>query len=546
MKKAFFLIYIFFFGGLATSLVQAQQTDIYFLIKKNFSIFSKTYENVALDYVDEIDPEKLMRIGLDAMLETLDPYTVIYNEAQNEQAEILSRGNYAGIGIEAGYRDGKVVIIAPTEGGPAERSGLRAGDEIIEIDGISTMGLKPEEIQTLTIGEVGSKVDISIKRFGVEKALDFELTRQRIEVKNVSHQTLIGSNKQIGYIKLSQFGSRSADEIRTSIIELKEQAELKGLVLDLRDNPGGILQEAVSIIDKFVEPGLMVVENRGRIAEYNQTFSTTEPIFFDQPVVVLVNGGSASASEVVSGALQDLDRAVIVGEQSFGKGLVQIVKPLPYNTSMKVTIARYYIPSGRSIQSIDYTHEGRNSGVVKREASSNVFKTKNGRTVNEGRGIEPDIVVEVEEPNLIEISLLQKGAIFDFSTEYFANNSNAGFDDIPEGIFNEFKLYLDKIDFEFANETEDYLEVIRKDLAGVEGAEIKIRELQKFIDLQQEQELNNSKEFIEKMIWLELKSRTGGQTARTNASLSKDVQLNAAVDLINNPQQIDSLLKGSN
>ncbi|MEP5049272.1 MAG: S41 family peptidase, partial [Balneola sp.] len=355
MKKSFFLIYIFFLCGLSSSLVQAQQTDIYFLIKKNFSIFSKTYENVALDYVDEIDPEKLMRIGLDAMLETLDPYTVIYNEAQNEQAEILSRGNYAGIGIEAGYRDGKVVIIAPTEGGPAERIGLRAGDEIIEIDGISTIGLKPEEIQTLTIGEVGSKVDISIKRFGVEKELDFELTRQRIEVKNVSHQTLIGSNKQIGYIKLSQFGSRSADEIRTSIIELKEQAELKGLVLDLRDNPGGILQEAVSIIDKFVEPGLMVVENRGRIAEYNQTFSTTEPIFFDAPIVVLVNGGSASASEVVSGALQDLDRAVIVGEQSFGKGLVQIVKPLPYNTSMKVTIARYYIPSGRSIQSVDYT-----------------------------------------------------------------------------------------------------------------------------------------------------------------------------------------------
>jgi carboxyl-terminal processing protease len=546
MKKSFFLIYIFFLSGLSSSLVQAQQTDIYFLIKKNFSIFSKTYENVALDYVDEIDPEKLMRIGLDAMLETLDPYTVIYNEAQNEQAEILSRGNYAGIGIEAGYRDGKVVIIAPTEGGPAERSGLRAGDEIIEIDGISTIGLKPEEIQTLTIGEVGSKVDISIKRFGVEKELDFELTRQRIEVKNVSHQTLIGSNKQIGYIKLSQFGSRSADEIRTSIIELKEQAELKGLVLDLRDNPGGILQEAVSIIDKFVEPGLMVVENRGRIAEYNQTFSTTEPIFFDAPVVVLVNGGSASASEVVSGALQDLDRAVILGEQSFGKGLVQIVKPLPYNTSMKVTIARYYIPSGRSIQSVDYTHEGRNSGVVKREASSNVFNTKNGRTVNEGRGIEPDVVVEVAEPNLIEISLLQKGAIFDFSTEYFANNSNTGFDDIPEGIFNEFKLYLDKIDFEFANETEDYLEVIRNDLAEVEGAERKIQELQEFIDLQQEQELNNSKEFIEKMIWLELKSRTGGQTARTNASLSKDIQLNAAVDLINNPQQIDSLLKGSN
>ncbi|HCI69701.1 MAG TPA: hypothetical protein DHV30_03505, partial [Balneola sp.] len=334
MKKLYsFGFFLLFFISVSGN-TEAQQNDIYFLIKKNFSIFSKTYENVALDYVDQVDPEKLMRVGLDAMLETLDPYTVIYNESQNEQAEILSRGNYAGIGIEAGYREGKVVIIAPTENGPAERSGLKAGDEIIAIDDISTENLQPEEVQSLTIGEVGSKVKITIQRFGVNQELDFELTRESIEVKNVSHTTLIGSSKEIGYIKLSQFGLRSADEIRSSIIELRNQATLKGLVLDLRDNPGGILQEAVSIIDKFVEPGLMVVENRGRIAEYNQTFSTNEPIFFNEPVVVLVNGGSASASEVVSGALQDLDRAVILGEQSFGKGLVQIVKPLPYNTSM--------------------------------------------------------------------------------------------------------------------------------------------------------------------------------------------------------------------
>ncbi|HAW79552.1 MAG: hypothetical protein CL671_10155 [Balneola sp.] len=546
MKKLYsFGFFLLFFISVSGN-TEAQQNDIYFLIKKNFSIFSKTYENVALDYVDQVDPEKLMRVGLDAMLETLDPYTVIYNESQNEQAEILSRGNYAGIGIEAGYREGKVVIIAPTENGPAERSGLKAGDEIIAIDDISTENLQPEEVQSLTIGEVGSKVKITIQRFGVNQELDFELTRESIEVKNVSHTTLIGSSKEIGYIKLSQFGLRSADEIRSSIIELRNQATLKGLVLDLRDNPGGILQEAVSIIDKFVEPGLMVVENRGRIAEYNQTFSTNEPIFFNEPVVVLVNGGSASASEVVSGALQDLDRAVILGEQSFGKGLVQIVKPLPYNTSMKVTIARYYIPSGRSIQSIDYTHEGRNSGVVKRETSSTIFKTKNGRIVNEGRGIEPDVVIEIEEPGLIEIALLQKGAIFDFTTEYYSRNQNSDFAEIPEGIFETFKEYLTQTGFSFANETEDYLNVIENDLAGVDGAESRINDLRKLVALQKEKELDGSKSFIEKMIWLELRARSGGQTARTNASLSKDVQLNAAIDLINNPDEIDSLLKGNN
>jgi carboxyl-terminal processing protease len=530
----------------ASSVTNAQQSDVYFLIKKNFSIFSNTYENVALDYVDEVDPEKLIRIGIDAMLETLDPYTVLYNESQNEQAEILSRGNYAGIGIEAGYRDGKVVVIAPTEGGPAERSGLKAGDEIVAINDISTEGLQPEEVQTLTIGEVGSEVSVSIQRFGVEQILEFDLTRERIEVTNVSHSTLIGDNTNVGYIKLSQFGQQSADEIRTSMIELGKEAELQGLVLDLRDNPGGILQEAVAIIDKFVEPGLMVVENRGRIAEYNQTFSTEEPIFFEKPVVVLVNGGSASASEVVSGALQDLDRAVIVGEQSFGKGLVQIVKPLDYNTSMKITIARYYIPSGRSIQSIDYTHDGRNSGVIRRDESSKVFKTKNGRTVNEGRGIEPDLVVEIAQPSLLEISLLQKGILFDFATQYYSENPNVDFSEAPKGIFEDFLTHLNNIEFEFNNETEDYLDVIENDLEGIEGASSKINDLRALVEAQKESELRKSKDFIEKTIWLELVARSGGQSVRTNASLKKDVQLNAALELIKNPEQIKSLLEGSN
>lgn len=539
------IVLLTFFVGFS-SLIKAQQTDLYFLIKKNFSIFSETYENVALDYVDEVNPEQLMRVGLNAMLETLDPYTVIYNESQNEQAEILSRGNYAGIGIEAGYRDGKVVVVAPNEGGPADRSGIRAGDEIIAIDGISTKGLQPEEVQTLTVGEIGSQVIISIQRFGVDRLLDFELKREKIDVTNVSFKAHLGPQKNIGYVKLSQFGMNAANEVRLAMIDLDNEKELVGLILDLRDNPGGILQEAVSIIDKFIEPGIMAVENRGRIPEYNQTFSTNEPVFFDKPVIILVNGGSASASEVVAGALQDLDRAVIVGEQSFGKGLVQIVKKLPYNTSMKITIARYYIPSGRSIQSIEYTHEGRNAGIVKSEYSNNVYKTKNGRTVNEGRGIEPDVLMAKEDPSLLEISLLQKGVLFDFATEYFAKNPNQSFETIPPRIFEDFIQYLGKIDFNFESTTDEYLEVLSNELANVEGAKQKIAELNMLVGKKKEIELNKSRSFIEEFIWLDLLARKNGETAKTKASMAKDEQLSKAIELILNPTQIDALLEGDN
>ncbi|HBX67407.1 MAG TPA: hypothetical protein DEG32_15090, partial [Balneolaceae bacterium] len=228
--------------------------------------------------VDEVDPEVLMRNGIDAMLETLDPYTVLFNEAQNEQAEIMSRGNYAGIGIQAGYRDGEVVVIAPTEGGPAEQVGIRAGDVIVAVDGVSTERLQPEEVNALTSGEVGSEVTVSIERFGLDQTLDFTLERRRIEVSNISYSGWIGEEDNTGYIRLSQFGTNSAEEIRQAMIELMADQDLNGLVIDVRDNPGGILQEAVGILDKFIEPGITAVDIRGRVAEYNQNFTTREPV----------------------------------------------------------------------------------------------------------------------------------------------------------------------------------------------------------------------------------------------------------------------------
>ncbi|MDZ7807436.1 MAG: S41 family peptidase [Gracilimonas sp.] len=522
----------------------AQQTDIYFLIKKNFSIFSKAYENVALEYVDEVDPEILMRNGIDAMLETLDPYTVMFNESQNEQSEIMSRGNYAGIGIEAGYRDGEVVVVAPMEGGPADEVGIRAGDVIVAVDGVSTEGLQPEEVNTLTSGEVGSEVTMSIQRFGLEQTLDFTITRERIEVSNISYTGLVGDNEDAGYIRLSQFGINSAEEIRKSIEELSGQKNLNGLILDLRDNPGGILQEAVAIIDKFVEPGLTVVDIRGRVSEYNQTFTTEEPVMFDKPVVVLMNGGSASASEVVAGALQDLDRAVILGEQSFGKGLVQVVKPLPYNTSLKITISRYYIPSGRSIQAVQYTHQGRNAVVMNADSSRREFRTRNGRVVYEGRGIEPDLETADEKPSILEVKLLQTGSYFDFATEYESQNQNFGYSELPESVFEDFKAFLQVRDFSFTTDSEKLLERLSEQLNDVDNTQSQLTELNEAIENEKQKMFKSDASDIKNQLFLEIKSRYEGQSGKVKAGLTTDRDLIEALNIIRDQSRYANMLSG--
>ena len=530
--------------GVASAGIAAQQTDIYFLIKKNFSIFSEAYENVALEYVDEVDPEILMRNGIDAMLETLDPYTVLFSESQNEQAEIISRGNYAGIGIEAGYRDGQVVVIAPTEGGPADRAGIRAGDVIVAVDGVSTEDLQPGEVNTLTNGEVGSEVTVTIERFGLGQTLDFTLERQRIEVTNISYAGLIGESKETGYIRLSQFGNNSAEEVRESLIQLTESADLNGLVLDLRDNPGGILQEAVAIIDKFIEPGITVVDIRGRVAEYNQTFATREPVMFEKPVVVLMNGGSASASEVVAGALQDLDRALIVGEQSFGKGLVQIVKPLPYNTSLKITISRYYIPSGRSIQAVQYTHQGRNDAVMNTDSNKTEFKTRNGRTVYEGRGIEPDIVEGEEDLSIIEIALLQQGVYFDFATEFEAQNPSFEYTKLPDDVFDEFRAFLREKEFTFKTDSEKLLAELSTELEAVDGAQSQLNGLHETIERKKTALFEKNESDIRRSLFLEITSRYQGESGSVKAGLSSDPEVLKALEFIYNTSELDKMLAG--
>ncbi len=514
----------------------ARQDDVYFLIKKNFTIFSEVYKEVSLHYVDEVDPEKLMRRGINAMLESLDPYTVLLDESDNQNMEIISRGSYGGVGLEVGMRGKNIVVIAPTEGYSAHKKGIRSGDIIIAVGGVSVENLSPEEVQDLTIGDPGSTVTMTIRRYGVEKDLTFELERRRVKVKNIAYSGLVGPERKIGYLSLSRFSQNAAEEIRSEIDRFQTAGGMNGLILDLRNNPGGLLEEAVKTVDKFVEPGLKVVETRGRLNGHNAVFRTEEPaIVSSLPLVVLQNEGSASSSEIVAGALQDLDRAVIVGERSFGKGLVQVVRPLSYNTSLKITTSRYYIPSGRSIQSLMYTHDENNSVTAKADSLRKAFKTRNGRTVYEGEGIAPDIKIKKQQPSLLETELLKESHFFFFANRYASAHKKFNFDTAPAGMFEEFKRYLDESGFDYETRSERYLDEVSKKMKEEEGTpEISrhIEALQEAINREKKEDLEAQQEMLKRKLYLEIVARYRGREGQTEASLKWDPAVNKAVDII--------------
>ncbi|MDX1618231.1 MAG: S41 family peptidase [Balneolaceae bacterium] len=531
---------VLFLAGAATL------PDIYFQIKKNFTIFSEVYREVSLNYVDEVNPEKLMRKGINSMLETLDPYTVFIDEAQNQEIDIITRGNYGGVGLEVGFKGDRVVVIAPMEGYSAHRKGIRAGDVIVAVDGVSVEGLSAEEVQNMTLGEPGTTVIITIDRYGVEQELSFELKRERIDVKNVAYHGLVGSQNDIGYILLSRFSQNTAEEIRNAITSLQDRAALSGLILDLRNNPGGLLNEAVSTVDKFVEPGLKVVETRGRLSEHNSAYRTEEPALVgDLPLVVLQNGGSASASEIVAGALQDLDRAVIVGERSFGKGLVQVVRPLSYNTALKITTARYYIPSGRSIQSVTYTHDARNTQINKPDSLRKAFKTRNGRTVYDGEGIAPDIEIQQPKPSLLETALYQNSHFFFFANQYVAGHQTFEVDETTDEVFSQFREYLRDKNFSYETRSEQYLNKIEERFASIDmeqGYEQSLANLEEAIEQEKEEDFRKQKEELKRILYLELVSRYRGKSGQYKASVRFDPMVEKAADVIYNAGKYDEIL----
>ena len=522
--------------------------DIYFLIKKNFTIFSEVYREVSLNYVDRVNPEKLMRKGINAMLESLDPYTVLIDEAQNQSMEIMTRGSYGGVGMNVGYRGGKIVVIAPVEGYSAHRKGIRSGDVIVAVEGVSVDEMTPEEVQNLTTGEPGTTMTMTIERYGLENPLEFELERQRIDVKNVGFASLVGEKRDVGYVLLNRFSQNTAKEIRNAIEDLQAENELSGLILDLRNNPGGLLEEAVSTVDKFVPKDQMVVETRGRLSQHNNVFNTSEtPMLPDLPLVVLQNGGSASASEIVAGALQDLDRAVVMGEQSFGKGLVQTVRPLSYNTSLKVTISRYYIPSGRSIQSVTYTHDDSNSAVEKADSLRQKFTTRNGRTVYDGDGIAPDINVSIPEPTLLQASLMRQNQFFEFANKYAAKHDSLDASVSPDELYQEFLTFVEKQNFEYQTPAERHLSKIDSSLSNGPGSSSEhINALQQTVDEQKKKAFATEQAKLKEMVYLELITRYKGQQGQTAASLPYDKMVNEAIEVLGNSNRYKNVLTVSN
>ncbi len=415
MKKI--IIVFFSITTLLALLSFIPPAERYFEIAKNLDIFATLFKEVNALYVDEVNPNKLVRTGIDAMLNSLDPYTNFISEDEVEDYRTLNTGQYGGIGAltrEFGHR---TVITMVYENYPAYKNGLRIGDEVLKMNGVELSKLSTDEANHLMRGQVGTPVKLTVKRPGTDGVLDLEFKREKIKISNVPYFGMV--NSDVGYVQLSDFTPEAGKEVKNAVIALKEKGA-KSIILDLRGNPGGLLFEAVNICNIFIPKGKKVVSTIGKVADSNIVYETLNPpTDMEIPVAVLINRGSASASEIVAGTLQDYDRAIVVGEKSYGKGLVQLSRPLSYNSQVKITTAKYYTPTGRCIQVLDYTHRREDGSVgsipdsIKKE-----FKTSKGRIVYDGGGIDPDVKLAVQEAASITQVIFTNGLIFDYATHY--------------------------------------------------------------------------------------------------------------------------------
>lgn len=394
----------------------------YFEIAKNLDIFATLFKEVNAAYVDEVNPSTLVKTGIDAMLESLDPYTNYIPEDMVEDYRTINTGQYGGIGAYTRKIGNRTVVTMVLEGYTAQRSGLKIGDEVVKIDHVELAKLGPGEESHLMKGQVGTPVSLTVKRMGSDQLIKLDFKREKIKVSNVPYYGLLENN--IGYIQLLEFTPDAGKEVRNALVALKEKGA-KSLVLDLRNNPGGLLHEAVNICNIFLPKGKLVVSTKGKIQEHNQNYETLNaPVDTEMPLTVLINRSSASASEIVAGTLQDYDRAVIVGEKSFGKGLVQVSRPLSYNSQLKVTTAKYYTASGRCIQVLDYSHRREDGSVASvPDSLKREFKTSGGRIVYDGGGIDPDVKIQPSEAHAITQKLFMDGFIYDYATLYAFNHA---------------------------------------------------------------------------------------------------------------------------
>lgn len=509
--------------------------DFFFRMNKSIDIFGRVYKEVAVNYVDDLNPEHFMEAGIDGMLATLDPYTTFYNDREGDEVDLITTGKYGGIGISIGVRDGKITILNLMEGYSAQRAGLQPGDRIIGVDGTPVLNVRPDNVRGMTRGQAGTEVRVLIERDGEPKPLEFVLVREEIQLKNVTYADFVGDG--VAYVRLERFSSNAGDEVAAAVHAMQTKGEIKGLILDLRGNPGGLLTMAVNVAEKFVPRGSLIVSMKGRRPESEKKFFAGEdPVYPDAPLVVLIDRSSASASEIVAGAVQDLDRGIILGTRSFGKGLVQTITPLVYNTQLKITTAKYYTPSGRCIQEIDYARKNADSILaITPDSLRKQFRTLKGRPEYERGGIHPDTVVEVSEQSRLQAELLRKAMYYRFASVFAAKRfSGKPNDDL---LFNEFKMFLEKEKFAWQEESEVKLDDLAK--AAIKGnapADVMtgIEQLrEKFVRAKQST-LERDKKPIITELKIQLASRQQGERGRIASSLSDDLQLSAARGLITN------------
>jgi carboxyl-terminal processing protease len=518
---------------------------------KNLDIYYTLFRELNMFYVDETDPEDLVTTSIDAMLSSLDPYTTFIPESDMDEFQFQTTGEYGGIGSLIRRSGNSVMIAEPYDGFPAAKAGIRAGDQILKVDGVSTKDMAIESVSDKLKGKPGTELVLTIERFGEEKPLSFTLAREKISIKNVPYFGML--DQSTGYIYISNFTTGAGREVEDALTALKKDHALKSLVLDLRANPGGLLIEAVRICNLFVNKGEMIVSTRGKMEQWDSDYSTTrEPVDTEIPLVIMVNRGSASASEIVAGALQDLDRAVVIGQRTFGKGLVQTSRPLKYNAQLKVTTAKYYIPSGRCIQALDYTHRNEDGSVgIIPDSLISEYSTRSGRLVYDGGGIEPDFEVVPEMLSEIAIQLFTQSMFFDFATRYRNVNDEI---DSPETFslsdedYELFKVFLKEKNFAFQTASEkafaDLMRTAKRekyyDLAEEEFSSLEDKLIHNNL-----QDLETFEKEIKQILLEEIVNRYYFQSGRVLAQIQEDVQLDKAKEVFNTPGMLKEVLAGN-
>jgi carboxyl-terminal processing protease len=520
----------------------------YFEISKNLEIFNAVYRELNVSYVDGTKPGQLMKTGIDAMLNSLDPYTVYYAENDIEDYRFMTTGEYGGIGATVVDMDGKIVVSDPYEGFAAFKAGIRAGDQILEINNINVVGKKTDDIGSLLKGAAGTQLNMKVLKPGQKDAVLISLNREEIKTKAVPYSGLL-PNSQTGYIKLVSFTENCSGAVKEALTELKGKG-CKSLILDLRGNPGGLLQEAVKIVNFFVDRGQEVVFTKGKVQEWDHSYvAESAPFDMQIPLVVLVDESSASASEIVSGALQDLDRAVIVGKRTYGKGLVQQTKQLVYNAQIKVTVAKYYIPSGRCVQALDYSSRDEDGRVEKvPDSLITAFKTRGGRIVYDGAGIMPDVKTPEEKFEDILLSLISKHHIFNYATTYALKHKTiapVGEFALTDGEYADFINYLKDKEYNYKTREEMELEEFKKNVEGAKGFDAikpEYEALANRLKSNKKDDLEENKPLIKKYLEEEIASRYYYQTGRIEYGLKHDADLEEAGKIIADANRVKNIL----